>query len=42
MRSHSQSTVGHWGREWCPLQLTTLIELRDGRIARVHQYDTLT
>ena len=24
------------------LQLTTLIELRDGRIARVHQYDTLT
>jgi ketosteroid isomerase-like protein len=23
------------------LQLTTLLEIRDGRIARVHQYDTL-
>lgn len=36
-----QSGVGAGSAARVELELTTLYELRDGRIARIHQYDTL-
>jgi ketosteroid isomerase-like protein len=36
-----QRGVGEGSGARVELELTTLFELRDGRIARVHQYDTL-
>src|SRR3954468_22730737 len=36
-----QSGVGHGSGAHVEIELTTLYEVRDGRIARIHQFDTL-
>jgi len=36
-----QSGVGHGSGARVEIELTTLYEVRDGRIARIHQFDTL-